>query len=255
VPQPLTRLLYEQADRSDDLSRLEVIVGGPAVFSKIRHVAAATQFEALSLEPPQVRLPPSENRAADAVDRQLMRRGVRQRNVISDVLEARSDTEILKELASAGSPTRCSAVPMRVQIYDRRIAFFALAAEDTRRGAYVTTAPTLVQIACRLFEEVWARAQVPAALAHLNRGDPAMDEKRLRVLHLLADGYTDERIARRMGVSTRAVVRVVAQLQDDLGAKSRFQLALAAQRAGLIDGGATGRDSSDGNRLSLARTP
>jgi DNA-binding NarL/FixJ family response regulator len=82
-----------------------------------------------------------------------------------------------------------------------------------------------------------------------------MDEKRLRVLHLLADGYTDERIARRMGVSTRTVVRVVAQLQDDLGAKSRFQLALAAQRAGLIDGGATGRDSSDGNRLSLARTP
>jgi DNA-binding CsgD family transcriptional regulator len=180
-------------------------------------------------------LPEQEDREGDLLERGLARRGLRQLSVISDPLEVRRDAAVIQELAAVGSPARYSpSVPLRVLVLDRRVAFFALDAHDTRRGAYVTTASTLVQLACRLFDDVWQRALAIPGLATPTRSDGPADEQRQRVLDLLAEGYTDERIARDMRVSARTVGRAVAQLQTELGAHSRFQLALFAQQAGLL---------------------
>ncbi|MGZ4635082.1 response regulator transcription factor [Oryzihumus sp.] len=55
-----------------------------------------------------------------------------------------------------------------------------------------------------------------------------------RLLTLLAGGLKDEAIARYLGWGVRTVRRRVANLMADLGADTRFQLGVAAQRRGLI---------------------
>ncbi|MBB5773622.1 helix-turn-helix domain-containing protein [Nonomuraea jabiensis] len=62
-----------------------------------------------------------------------------------------------------------------------------------------------------------------------------------RLLLLLAKGMSDRAIARCLGVSLRTVERRVAELHTRLGAKSRFQLAVLALLAGLIEPGALGQ--------------
>jgi DNA-binding NarL/FixJ family response regulator len=238
MDEPLVRYLHAEAARTDARDGLHVIHGAPAVFARLKQVAAVTGSEVLSLEPrlrAQALSPEHEAREGDSVALALARRGVRQLSVMSDWLEARPDSPTIQELASAGSPTRYSpSLPMRVLVADRRVAFFALDARDTRRGAYMTTASTLVQLVCRLFDEVWQRSLAVPGLATANRSDETAAQQRQRVLDLLSDGHSDDRIARDMGVSTRTIGRAVAQLQAELGAHSRFQLALLAQQAGLL---------------------
>ncbi|MCZ0982437.1 hypothetical protein O1L60_35735 [Streptomyces diastatochromogenes] len=50
---------------------------------------------------------------------------------------------------------------------------------------------------------------------------------------LLAEGAKDEVIARRMGMSLRTCRRHIADLLEELGAESRFQGGVLAERAGL----------------------
>ncbi len=55
-----------------------------------------------------------------------------------------------------------------------------------------------------------------------------------RLLRLLGMGIKDEAIARYLGWSLRTVRRRVARLMGELGVETRFQLGIAAERAGLI---------------------
>jgi DNA-binding CsgD family transcriptional regulator len=238
MEEPLSSFLPAQAAQAEGQGCVEVIHSGPAVHARLKQVAAVTRSEMLSLEPSLLKvhaLPDQEQREVNSIALGLARRGVRQPSVMSDQLESRRDAPVIQELAAAGSPARYSpSVPLRVLVVDRRVAFFPLVAHDTRRGAYVTTASTLVQLACRLFDDVWQRAVAIPGLATPDRSDGTADEQRQRVLDLLAQGCPDERIAREMGVSIRTVGRVVAQLQTEFGAHSRFQLAVFAEQAGLI---------------------
>ncbi|MFH8516999.1 response regulator transcription factor [Streptomyces gelaticus] len=54
------------------------------------------------------------------------------------------------------------------------------------------------------------------------------------VLRLLAEGLTDDAIARRLGCSVRTVRNDVAAAMVALDARSRFQAGARAMQAGLI---------------------
>lgn len=56
-----------------------------------------------------------------------------------------------------------------------------------------------------------------------------------RLLTMLSAGLKDEAIARQLAVSSRTVGRRVAELMDALGARTRFQAGLYAQRRELLD--------------------
>jgi len=83
--------------------------------------------------------------------------------------------------------------------------------------------PAMVTALMQLFELQWA-----AALPWRQRTGGAG-----RVLELLAQGWTDERIAAELGLSPRTVNRRVAELMRTTGAQSRFALGMRAARAGL----------------------
>jgi DNA-binding NarL/FixJ family response regulator len=64
-------------------------------------------------------------------------------------------------------------------------------------------------------------------------GGPAWERHEL-VLRLLADGLTDEMVARRLGVSVRTVRNDVACTMSALDANSRFQAGARAAQLGLV---------------------
>jgi DNA-binding CsgD family transcriptional regulator len=65
-------------------------------------------------------------------------------------------------------------------------------------------------------------------------GDTAQRPRHEMVLRLLAEGHTDQAIARRIGVSVRTVRNDVALVMGSLGARSRFQAGVRAMCLGLL---------------------
>ncbi|MET8624763.1 helix-turn-helix transcriptional regulator, partial [Kitasatospora sp. NPDC004669] len=53
-------------------------------------------------------------------------------------------------------------------------------------------------------------------------------------LGLLADGHTDDAIAKRLGVSPRTARRIATDLMERLSARSRFQAGALAAKAGWL---------------------
>jgi DNA-binding NarL/FixJ family response regulator len=54
------------------------------------------------------------------------------------------------------------------------------------------------------------------------------------VLRMLAQGYTDEAIAKRLGVSPRTARRIAANLMERLDARSRFEAGVHAVQDGWL---------------------
>ena len=65
---------------------------------------------------------------------------------------------------------------------------------------------------------------------------PALTERRLTVLALVATGLTYERIGDRLGIKRTTVKTHVDTLRQTFGAKNRSDLIVRAYRAGVFDG-------------------
>ena len=94
-------------------------------------------------------------------------------------------------------------------------------------GTVLIRLPLVVHAFTQLFEDAWAG------------GLPVPDRKDerdvgARLLALLAAGLKDEAIARHLGIGVRTVRRRVAEVMDELGAQTRFQLGAAAERRSLL---------------------
>ena len=63
---------------------------------------------------------------------------------------------------------------------------------------------------------------------------PVLTRRQTQVLQAMAEGVTEREIARRLGISERTVQLHVANLCRAVGARSQFQMGLAAARIGLI---------------------
>jgi len=63
---------------------------------------------------------------------------------------------------------------------------------------------------------------------------PQLDERRIRILRLLADGANTEEISERMRYSQRTIKGLVASIQTDLGSRTRAQAVATAIRGELI---------------------
>ena len=63
---------------------------------------------------------------------------------------------------------------------------------------------------------------------------PQLDERRLRILRLLAEGANTEEISERLRYSQRTIKGLVASIQADLGSRTRAQAVATAIRGELI---------------------
>jgi DNA-binding NarL/FixJ family response regulator len=117
-------------------------------------------------------------------------------------------------------------------ITDRSTAVIPVDSEDTSAGAVVLTGHGTLTALCALFESVWESAKPFGEKAH--RDESGLTDTESTALKLLADGFTDEAIAKRLGVSHRTARRVATGLMERLGARSRFEAGVRAVRQGWL---------------------
>ena len=107
-----------------------------------------------------------------------------------------------------------------------------LPARGGRPSAPTSSGGVLTAPVVALFEQHWATG---AHYTAVDAGRDVSTEPVRQVVALLARGMKDEAVARRLGVSTRTMRRLVAATMDELGAQSRFQAGIEAVRRGFVE--------------------
>lgn len=162
-----------------------------------------------------------------------LRPGVRYRVLCPDSARL---SGALGGLALAGADVRTEAgLSMDALVVDRSAAVLP----DDRAGsssAAVFRLPGVVAATAGLFDRIWPDAVplIPTALADRD-GAAGLTRRERDLLTLLCSGSTDESAAARLDISVRTVRRMVADIMNRLGARSRFQAgAKAADRGWLM---------------------
>ncbi len=123
-------------------------------------------------------------------------------------------------------------LPPRMILIDRMVAF--LPVQGIPGAAIMIRQESMVHFLRAVFDLIWSTAAAvqPGAALHL---PDALDKTSIRIVQLLADGYTDKAIGAKLGMSERTVREYVRKIYDLLKVKSRFQAGAAAASRGLIN--------------------
>ncbi len=228
---PLNELYTRAAPGSPDAGQAGVraLAGPEAVAAALAAAIGAAEDEVVSIRPRGGLWEGGDDERL-AQDLDVLARGVRLRVVYQHA--ARADLAVrahARRIAAAGAQVRTTdQVPTELVVVDHRCALVAPAGS----GALEIAGPGLAQVLLDVFGHAWATGQEYRAT---ESGYEGVDDEIVRgIAQLLAQGLTDEVIARRMGMSVRACRRHVARLMKDLNAISRFQAGTRAARLGLI---------------------
>ncbi|SDU62352.1 DNA-binding response regulator, NarL/FixJ family, contains REC and HTH domains [Jiangella alkaliphila] len=209
---------------------VEVVVGQPAIAARYAQLQSGTERELLVLDrPPYV----AEVAESDSRERQLLRSQVDVRVIYApESLALPGGVDVALAAAEAGERSRVHPqVPIKLAVSDRSIALLPLAMDQLRGSALVVRESALVEALAQLFHLLWDQAMplVPSTAEGRAEGGADRDVDR-RLLTMLAAGLKDDAIARQLGVSSRTVGRRVAELMARLGARTRFEAGVRAQR-------------------------
>jgi DNA-binding NarL/FixJ family response regulator len=91
----------------------------------------------------------------------------------------------------------------------------------------------MVQFLVDVFDHLWDGAT--AVDCHDTGYAEVADDLQQTIAGLMAKGYTDEVLARKLGMSVRTCRRHIASLMRELDAVSRFQAGVRAGRRQLVE--------------------
>jgi DNA-binding CsgD family transcriptional regulator len=207
----------------------DVCWGARDIKARAAQLAAAASSELVTMCPPGSILLDDSVIAARRAD------GICCRLVFTPAERNRPGGEAwLQRLADAGADVRIGKVPTAALIVDSTTV--ALPVRDTAAGQTVGLAtlrlPSAVTAVVELFERVWAEA-TPLAETY-QRVESGLTDRERDLLDLLVDGVTDESAACRLGISVRTVRRMVSDLMQRLGARSRFEAGARAAERGWL---------------------
>ncbi|MEY9932413.1 DNA-binding CsgD family transcriptional regulator/sugar-specific transcriptional regulator TrmB [Catenulispora sp. GP43] len=211
----------------------EELIGVDEVRLRLKTLTAQAQNELLALVPDPVQRPDTLA-ASKPLDAALLERGVTMRTVyLNSIRNDPASIAYTDWLAGIGGRIRTApTVPLRLIIVDRATALVPIDPRDSSAGATVLTGAGAVSAMCALFEQIWNAAR-PLGLPS-PRGAQGLGPEEREILRMLANGETDEHIARRLGVSTRTVGRKASELMRRLGTRSRFQMGVRASELGWL---------------------
>lgn len=212
---------------------IEYVVGSMEVRGFLKMVSDACRDEVLVLQP-------SIN-SVDELDElsqtylPLLARGV----VVRIVCQHRNRADLsarmkMRKLTDAGAVVRTvSHVPRAAAVFDRSLAALFDSSDGEASVARVHN-EGVVHFLLDLFNHLWDAA---APLEGMESGyADVADDLQQTIAGLMAKGYTDEVVARKLGMSVRTCRRHIAALMRDVDAISRFQAGVQAARRGLVAG-------------------
>jgi len=193
------------------------------------HLVAAERHEHLAINNEEVFSAESLS-AARPLDRSLIDRGIKL--LVVDRPPGDGDRGVPGRSLSAipqGHYRQVDDVPLKLMIFDRRVALFPADPLDLEAGYIEVADPAAVQRFSAFFQQLWSSGRDPfrkgVAPIELSSREHAL-------IRLLADGHTDVTAATMLGVSPRTVAYSLRALMDRLGVDNRFQLALLLGAAG-----------------------
>ncbi|MFI2286458.1 helix-turn-helix transcriptional regulator [Streptomyces niveus] len=121
----------------------------------------------------------------------------------------------------------------RLIIVDRTVAF--IPASANRHTALEIRHPALITYLVQVYEVLWSQATPMTERPPILSPDAAVTSVQRGIARLLAEGITDESVARRMGISVRTCRAHIAKLMQALNASSRTHLGVLLIQSGLVD--------------------
>lgn len=165
---------------------------------------------------------------------QLLKRGVD----VHIICQHRSRADLvtrmkIKQVIDAGALVRTvSHLPRAAVVFDRSLAVL-LGSSGGEGTATRIRDDSVVRFLVDTFEHTWDGA-MPLDSFESGYSEVAGD-LRQTIAGLMAKGYTDEVLARKMGMSVRTCRRHIASLMHDLNAVSRFQAGVLAARRSIVE--------------------
>jgi DNA-binding CsgD family transcriptional regulator len=226
---------YADLHPSRQHSDIEQLVGVDAVRTWIEERAHAGLTEVMTFSPSGAMSEPGMA-ASRPLDQEALERGTTMRSLYLDSIRNHPPTlAYLRWLAEIGGQVRTApTLPLRMIIFDRKQALIPVNPEHSRTGAVVQRGPGMVAALCALFEQIWQSARPVGQ--DKQRDDQGLTGQEQAIITLLAEGWTDDVIARKLGVSVRTSRRITAELTQRLGARSRFQAGARAVEHGWVKG-------------------
>jgi len=229
--------LAAQARHRSERQRPEELVaiaeGQEATTAHFEQLQRAALHQVLVFDRPPY--PETAGTEPNALEAERMAEGIAYRAVydLSVLQDPGTFARVQADLATGEQARVLEGVPLKLAIADRSMALLPLSGDSDGDGSttsvLVIRSSVLLDSLVALFEALWVRA-VPLRLGqdHVQATDPELVE----VVRLMATGMSDLRMARVLGSSERTVRRKVAAAMEALGAGSRFQAGLLAQRHG-----------------------
>ncbi|MPY48635.1 helix-turn-helix transcriptional regulator [Streptomyces acidicola] len=222
---------YEAGVLREEPARLvEVVSGEGANAARLEELYARAEREVCLFDSPPYLAPRTPQLALQA---DLLSRGVAYRAIYAAA--ALEDPDVLShawKMAELGEQARVlPSVPVKLLVIDGSRAMLPLTASAA--GGYcavVVRHSAVTEALQRLFDLAWQQA------TPLGQGsdDGELSEAERALTRLLAAGMKDEAVARHLGVSLRTLRRRTSELQERLGAASRFQLGMRAAQRGWV---------------------
>ncbi|MFF9626480.1 hypothetical protein [Streptomyces griseosporeus] len=119
-------------------------------------------------------------------------------------------------------------------VFDRALALVLGDDEDDEPVAWRVREDHVVRFLADLMDQLWDGA-APYLPGEAGYGEAA-DDLRHDIARLMAEGHTDDVVARKLGMSVRTCRRHIAALLRSLDASSRFQAGVQAARRLMIEG-------------------
>lgn len=136
-------------------------------------------------------------------------------------------------LAHGAQARTLSSTPVKVTLVDSTAAILpARSSNRYRDGILVIRQTGMLDALIDYFEVLWSMAMPLDAYRCATPGVLDTDDRTL--LSLMAAGFDDETIARRLGIDETGAEDRVARAVDRLGAENRFQAGVQAARRGLF---------------------
>ncbi|WP_328769484.1 helix-turn-helix domain-containing protein [Streptomyces sp. NBC_00286] len=204
-------------------SDVEQLDGIDEIRDRINVLCREVQSEVMTLAPGGGQSAASME-AAKPQDAELLRRGVTMRTVYLDsVRNSPSTLKYAKWLTELGGQVRTvPSLPIRLMVLDRKFAVLPTDGDNSAAGAMILTGSGALVALSAFFESVWENGR-PLGVSATQRDEQGLTSQESEALRLLGQGFTDEAIAKRLGVSSRTARRIAADLMETLQARSRFQ--------------------------------
>ncbi|WP_116247592.1 LuxR family transcriptional regulator [Nocardiopsis sp. FIRDI 009] len=239
----ITQLIsdYEESTRIRAAADVEQLHGIDAIRLRIEEFAHDCRHSLMTFADGGAQTP-ANLEASLPLDRMLLERGVELRDVYLDsVMKDPQTVDYISQLSDLGAQIRTApTLPTRLLIFDRSTALLPADPTDTSASALVLRGQGVIAALLSLYEYVWNEARPVGGGASRDRHGLTGQEQ--AVINLLAEGNTDEAIARKLGVSVRTARRITADLSRRLGARSRFQAGARASELGWIGAPSSGAD-------------